>query len=489
MDDLVALICQAQQGDTEAYAQLVRRFHRVALAYGYARLGDFHLAEDVAQEAFLHAFFELPRLHTPRGFAGWFRRIVVKYCDRLTRRKRVPVVALEGSLDLADLSYEPLTLLEQHERRSELARAIALLPAHERESVVLCYLADQSQGEVAAFLGVPVTTVRKRLQSARARLRRRLGASSLPGVAHAEAETRDAFVHALKGAQVMEQETAFVQHVTTAIAAIKAGNREQLATLLAAHPALVHTRSADGRSLLGHLTDFPAKIAAGPALVQALVEAGAVVDDLALTGGETPLQWAVSANDVAVAAALLDAGAAVDGPYGDGRPLAQALFYGQRAAAELLVQRGARITLEYAAGLGRLDLVQACFDPAGRLLPEAGAHCPPVSHAIPPSSEPHAELLEQALVYAAINGQVAVIDELVRRGTALNALPSGFDIRLTPLHWAVVRDQVEAVQALLAHGANSTIRDPRHQATALAWARYHKLERVAAVLNTYGAIA
>ena len=45
------------------------------------------------------------------------------------------------------------------------------------------------------------------------------------------------------------------------------------------------------------------------------------------------------------------------------------------------------------------------------------------------------------------------------------------------------------VEALLAHGADSTIRDPRHQATALAWAHYHKLERVAEVLHVYEAVA
>lgn len=109
--------------------------------------------------------------------------------------------------------------------------------------------------------------------------------------------------------------------------------------------------------LLGHLTDYPANISTGPALVQALVAAGAAVDDTALNTAqdETPLQWAVSANDVAVATALLAAGAAVDGPQGDGRPLSQALFYGQRAAAELLVQHGAQLTLAFAAGLGRVD--------------------------------------------------------------------------------------------------------------------------------------
>lgn len=127
----------------------------------------------------------------------------------------------------------------------------------------------------------------------------------------------------------MEDLTSVGEPLTLAIGATKRGDRQQLAALLAAHPALAHARSLDGRSLLGHLTDYPANIANGPALVQALVAAGAAVDDLALNTaqGETPLQWAVSANDAAVATALLAAGAAVDGPQGKWPPaLAGALL-------------------------------------------------------------------------------------------------------------------------------------------------------------------
>lgn len=96
------------------------------------------------------------------------------------------------------------------------------------------------------------------------------------------------------------------------------------------------------------------------------------------------------------------------------------------------------------------------------------------------------EFLEQALVYATINGQVAVIKALVQRGAAIDALPSGFDIRLTALHWAVVRDQPAAVAALLAHGADRGVTEPQHQATALGWAIYHKREAIAVLLRRPG---
>jgi RNA polymerase sigma factor (sigma-70 family) len=490
MDDLSELVVRAQQGDSASYATLVQRFRRMVITYAYARLGDFQLAEDVAQEVFLQASFDLPSLRAPGAFASWLRQIVLKYCDRVTRRKRRPMLPLEQARMIASSQSEPLQVVEQRELRGELLALIAGLPTIERESVLLCDLGGHSQGELAAFLGVPATTVRKRLQRARARLRLQLQS---PGGARPAAPVPLAITvlpWTWEGALMMEDLSSVGEPLTIAIRAIKRGDQQQLATLLAAHPALARARSSDGRSLLGHLTDYPANIVTGPALVQVLVAVGAAVDDLALNTaqGETPLQWAVSANDVAVAAALLSAGAAVDGPQGDGRPLSQALFYGQRAAAELLVQHGARLTLAFAAGLGRVDQVEACFDAAGRLLPQAGRHVPPVNQFVAASgTTAHDELLEQALVYATINGQVAVIDALVQRGATIDALPSGFDIRLTALHWAVVRDQSAAVAALLTHGADREIMESQHQATALGWAIYHKREAIAALLRSRGA--
>jgi uncharacterized protein len=471
MDELPALVQRAQAGDVAAYERIVRRFQDMAVAYGYATLGDFHMAEDAAQEAFTQAFFDLPSLQEPAAFAGWLRRIVFKYCDRMTRRKRAPLVPLAHALTVASGEAEPLEVVIDGELRAEVVSAIRALPEHERIATLLFYIGDYAQHEIAAFLEVPVTTVRKRLQAARRRLRQRM-----------INEMQDHL-----STQAPSGDEQFARQVTAAITAIKSGDVAQLTALLDAHPALAQARSSDGRSLLGHLTDFPAGIAGGSALVKALTEAGAAVDALALDGpvGETPLQWAVSANDIAVAEALIQAGAAVDG-VGNRPPLAQALFYNQLDAAELLVRHGAGVGLEFAAGLGRVELFERFFDAEGHLTPAAGVHHPPVNTPVPPASaEPQAELLEQALVYAAINGQEQAAAELLRRGANIDALPSGFDVRLTALHWAVGRRQEAMVAFLAERGADLHVRDPQYHATALGWAEYHTLDAIAAVLRRF----
>lgn len=472
MDDLHALVVRAQAGDLAAYETLVRRFQSAAIAQATAILGDRHLAEDVAQEAFTQAYFDLPQLVEPLAFPAWLRRIVFKYCDRIVRRTRAPVLSLTGVHDLRSPLPEPADTVALRELQRAVDAAIAALPEHERLVAALCYLGEYRSTEIAELLDIPPATVRKRLQTARKRLQHALG-----GVFAMETTTFSA-----SGAD------RFAQDVIAALTAIKGGDVPALVALLARHPDLAQLRSADGRSLLGHVADWPANIVGGADLVDALVRAGAPVDTLALMmpGGETALQWAVSANDVAVAEALLRAGAAVDGV--DGRPpLAQALFYHQPAAAALLVRYGAPVDFVFAAGLGRVDLLAAGITASGAFTAAAGQHHAPVANPVPAAAaDPQAELREQALVYAAINGQLAAAEWLLAHGAQIDALPSGFDVRLTPLHWAVMRQQPAMVQRLLALGADPGVRDPQYQATPLGWATYHKLESLAAVLRAAG---
>jgi RNA polymerase sigma factor (sigma-70 family) len=87
MEELKILLRQAQNGDVDAYGQLVRRFQDMAVAYAYSVLGDFHLAEDAAQEAFIEAYHNLPKVYGPRAFPAWLRQIVFRQCYRQRRGK------------------------------------------------------------------------------------------------------------------------------------------------------------------------------------------------------------------------------------------------------------------------------------------------------------------------------------------------------------------------------------------------------------------
>src|SRR5713101_8938653 len=101
MTSLESLVEKTRDDDDDAYETIVRRFQDMAVGYGYSMLRDFQLAEDAAQEAFLEAYRNLDKLREPLAFPGWFRRIVFKQCDRITRNRSFAIVPLEAAEDRA----------------------------------------------------------------------------------------------------------------------------------------------------------------------------------------------------------------------------------------------------------------------------------------------------------------------------------------------------------------------------------------------------
>ena len=195
--------------------------------------------------------------------------------------------------------------------------------------------------------------------------------------------------------------------------AIQNGDLAGLRRLLDQHPDLATARlgavcddenpEAMNRSLLHVATDWPGHFPNGPAIVDALVAAGADVN-ARFTGPhtETPLHWAASSDDVAVLDALLDAGADIEAPggvIGDGTPLADAVAFGQWNAARRLVERGAQANLWQAAALGLMDQVRARFESGG---------------------PPTADEITGALWCACHGGQRLTAEYLIERGGDLN---------------------------------------------------------------------
>lgn len=173
MNDVAHLIVQVKMGDLAAYEPIVHRFQNIAVGYGYAILGDWQLAEDAAQEAFITAYLELSSLNNGRAFPGWFRQILIKHIDRI-RRKQRNVVALDALSNMADRRAPLTDLVEQEVTHAALITAIQALPLAQREVVTLFYIDEYSHHDIGLFLDIPVSTVKMRLYHARHALQRRL---------------------------------------------------------------------------------------------------------------------------------------------------------------------------------------------------------------------------------------------------------------------------------------------------------------------------
>jgi RNA polymerase sigma factor (sigma-70 family) len=170
----IEYVVRARAGDLSAFDPLVKEFQDMAVGYAYSILGDFQLAEDAAQDAFIEAYFCLGRLKEPKAFPAWFRTIVSRQCGRLTRGKQHPSVPLEAITELANPGLSPLDLAAQKETQGKILSAVNTLPEHERVATTLAYINGYSLAEVGDFLDVSVDNVKNRLRSARKKLRERM---------------------------------------------------------------------------------------------------------------------------------------------------------------------------------------------------------------------------------------------------------------------------------------------------------------------------
>lgn len=171
------LVAAARAGDREAFGVLVDRHQRRVLAVAAGIAGDFHDAEDLAQEAFVRAFRSLDTLRDPARFAPWVGGIAAHVAlDWIRGRRGRPT----PRQDLPEPAFEPglPERLDPPAAEAELAlvREIALgLPDDLRVVLTLRAVQGLAYAEIAQALGIEESQVKGRLHRAREELRRRLG--------------------------------------------------------------------------------------------------------------------------------------------------------------------------------------------------------------------------------------------------------------------------------------------------------------------------
>jgi RNA polymerase sigma factor (sigma-70 family) len=279
VESLVALVRAADSGLTQrhdAYGQLVARFQDMAYGCAYAILGETYLAQAAAQDAFIAAYESLGQLREPAAFPGWLRRIVVSQCSRILRQEQTQTQPIDALTDLASNEPDPAEVAENRELRDQVLRLVQALPEHQRTAVVLYYVNEYSQREVADFLEVPVTTVKQWLQRARRRLRERM----ISMVQHSIQEGRPS------------SDDRFLQVVQLATELEGAASDGELATLemLLLDGIDVNLRGRDGRTLL-HYAAQNGRLE----MIELLIKCGADVT-LRDRTGRTPLQVAQRAG-------------------------------------------------------------------------------------------------------------------------------------------------------------------------------------------------
>ena len=177
--EVAALVRSAQDGDREAFGRLVEQFEPTVRAIALRRLGNVGEAMELTQEVFLHVMRRIEQLREPERFAGWLRQVAVRMAiNHVTRRPSpftVESAVLEGASEAGD---EPIDALIARERAERLWEALGRLKALDRDTLVAFYIRDLSLIEMAEELDVPLGTIKRRLHTARKRLRSELESTS-----------------------------------------------------------------------------------------------------------------------------------------------------------------------------------------------------------------------------------------------------------------------------------------------------------------------
>ena len=173
------LVERARRGDDAAFGTLVDRHRTAVFRAALAALGTREDAEEVAQEAFVAAFQHLQDFREDASFKTWL--LSIAWRKALTRRRNVrtflrrfvqPPEDTEWQVPDAGRTQEQAVL--DDELHGHIRREIARLAPKFRDALLLASAGDHSYNDIAGILGIPVGTLKWRVNEARRQLKIRL---------------------------------------------------------------------------------------------------------------------------------------------------------------------------------------------------------------------------------------------------------------------------------------------------------------------------
>ena len=176
MDETI-LIQKSQQGDMDAFEQLLLRYEKKVYTIAYKYMGNAEDASDLAQEALIKAYQSIGTFRGESSFATWIGRITANRClDELRKRKRLQTTSLDEEMELEEGSVQKEIASEkdtpeQHTIRQETVQYVQQKLAQMRDEyrlvLVLRELEGHSYEDIAEMLNCSLGTVKSRISRAR----------------------------------------------------------------------------------------------------------------------------------------------------------------------------------------------------------------------------------------------------------------------------------------------------------------------------------
>jgi RNA polymerase sigma-70 factor, ECF subfamily len=165
------LIARSLDGNSQAYAELVDRYKNAVYHHCFAIVRDADVAEDIAQETFINAYYKLKQYNNNYSLATWLFRISTNKCLSYIRKHRRET-RLHDALAITIASHEPSPHTQAV--HAELHDIVRSLRPNYRAVISLYYWRGQDYAQVAQAMQVPVNTVRVWLKRAKEELKKEL---------------------------------------------------------------------------------------------------------------------------------------------------------------------------------------------------------------------------------------------------------------------------------------------------------------------------
>ncbi len=175
----ITIIHRILADDETAFSELVKKYQKTVHTLAWRKTGDFHIAEDITQDAFLKVYQRLHTLKDPNQFAGWLYVITTNLCSTWLRKRQKQTQKLED----AETTMAQIDAYSKHvsgdrarttvdAQRQVVKKLLEKLKESERTVMTLHYLGEMKIEEISRFLGVSSSTIKSRLRRARNRLQK-----------------------------------------------------------------------------------------------------------------------------------------------------------------------------------------------------------------------------------------------------------------------------------------------------------------------------
>ena len=175
------LIATFQNGNEQAYIELVRRYRNRLMTFVFRFLGDMDLSEDIVQDTMVKVYTHKHYYKEIAKFSTWIYTIAGNFAKTELRKRKRRKVTLLSHMNTDDRKYEiPSTELKSEDivqgeyAERDIQKAILQLPLHFRTVVILRDIQELSYEEISKIVNVPLGTVKSRINRARLQLQQTL---------------------------------------------------------------------------------------------------------------------------------------------------------------------------------------------------------------------------------------------------------------------------------------------------------------------------